>query len=107
MTTLAWEPVVMIHEIDGVDVPELPGEVIVRACRLHEQALACRADGRLGEAGPLAERALEILERECGPEHPDVANLLLCLAGIREAAGDLAAAERLARRADGILERTL
>jgi hypothetical protein len=85
MTILAWEPAVMTHPTDGM--PELPGEEIARACRLHEQALACRAAGRIGEAGPLAEGALEIFERESGTDHPDVANLLLCLAGIRESAG--------------------
>jgi len=80
------------------------GNEIARASRLHEQALACRAEGRITEAGPLAELALEILEQENGPDHPDVANLLLCLAGIREEAGDLSTAERLGRRAAGILE---
>lgn len=104
MTRLDRESLVMTRKIDRVRVPESPGNEIARACRLHEQALACRAEGRIAEAGPLAELALEILERKNGPDHPDVANLLLCLAAIREEAGDLATAERLGRRAARILE---
>jgi len=104
MTILAWEPAALPHQIGGVHVPGPPGDEIAKACRLHEQALIQRARGRFAEAGPLAERALEIFERECGPDHPDVANVLLCLAGIREETGDLAAAESLGRRAADILE---
>lgn len=37
MSILAWEPAVMDHPIDGVRLPELPGDEIARACRLHEQ----------------------------------------------------------------------
>jgi tetratricopeptide (TPR) repeat protein len=103
MTLLAWEPAIMPHESD-LRRPELPGDEIARACRLYQQALALCTAGRSAEAGPLAERALEIFERESGPDHPDVANLLLCLAGIREESGDLDEAERLGRRAVEILE---
>src|SRR4051794_23315809 len=77
------------------------------ACRLHEDALAVRAAGRPAEAEPLASLALEILECELGaaqPHHPDIANVLIVLAGIHEDLGDLEQAETLARRALSLLE---
>ena len=52
-----------------------------------------------------ATRALVILEREYGPNHPDVAAALLCRAGAREECTDHARAEADYRRAKGILER--
>ena len=79
MTIIAREAPVMTREIEHIYVPALPGDPIAQACRLHERALSCRDQGRLEEAGRLAWRALEILERELGPDDPDVANVLLCL----------------------------
>jgi len=78
---------------------------VAEACRLHERALALRAERQTVEAEALALRALDLLTRELGPDDPDVANVLLCLGGLREDAGDLAAAESFYRYALRLLER--
>jgi tetratricopeptide (TPR) repeat protein len=51
-----------------------------------------------------ATRALAILEREHGPDHPDVAATLVCRAGSREECADHVRAEADFRRAIGILD---
>lgn len=51
-----------------------------------------------------ATRALVILEREHGPNHPDVAAILVCRAGAREECTDHARAEADYRRAISILD---
>src|SRR4051794_17314159 len=72
-------------------------EGVSRACSLHEQALTLRAERRTAEAEELARQALTLLTLILGPNDPDVANVILCLGGLREDSGDLAAAERLYR----------
>lgn len=57
------------------------------------------------KARRFATRALSILEREYGPDHPDVVRALLCRAGAREECADHARAESDYRRATEILER--
>src|SRR5262245_52754287 len=52
------------------------------ACRLHDRALACRAQGRPQKAEPLCRQALHLLEETVGPDHPDVANVLNTLGSI-------------------------
>lgn len=51
------------------------------AVRLHELAVSARGDGRLEDARTLASRSLRIFEIE-DPDSPDVANVLLCVAGV-------------------------
>ena len=52
------------------------------ACRLHERAVAARAEGKFAEAESLGLQALKLLEKTEGPEHPDVVtarNNLACV----------------------------
>jgi tetratricopeptide (TPR) repeat protein len=56
------------------------------------------------KARRFATRAITILEREYGPNHPGVARALLCRAGAREECSDHARAEADYRRAQGILD---
>ena len=72
------------------------------AVRLHERAVAARDAGRLAEAEELATKSLHIFEAEAGPDNPvnpDVANVLLCLAGVHDDRADYVGAEPLYRRA--------
>jgi len=59
----------------------------------------------LDKAKRLARRALTIFERELGPAHPNVATVLLCLAGVHRDRTEYAAAEAHYRRAISILNR--
>jgi len=62
------------------------------AVRLHDLAVAAREDRRHDEAERLARESLTIFE-SADPESPDVANVLLCLAGTHEDRADYAAAQ--------------
>ena len=77
--------------------------IIDAAIRLHDQALDALECGDPQGAAAAALEALELFERESGLEHPDVANVLNCLARIHECAGEFAAAEACSRRAVGIM----
>jgi len=68
-------------------------------------AAALKADNRLDEARALLQRALGLVERQCGPAHPLTATVLDSLAGVVYAGHDLAAAEDLYRRALAATER--
>ncbi len=68
--------------------------------------MALRERGQLAEAATRAWHALTSFERECGPDHPDIANILNILAGIGADQGDYAEAARLAQRAAAIMEQT-
>lgn len=103
MTTTAREPLASTPETDAVLA--FSEEGVSRACHLHEQALALRAERRTAEAEELARQALTLLTLTLGPNDPEVANVFLCLGGLREDTGDLATAERLYRYALQILER--
>jgi tetratricopeptide (TPR) repeat protein len=77
---------------------------VEEACQLHERAMALREHGQLAEAAMCARHALVAFEREYGSDHPDVANILNNLAGIRADQGDCTEATRLAQRAVAIME---
>src|SRR5262245_58337660 len=79
---------------------------VERACRLHEAALACFAEGKSQEAESMFRRALRILERVEGADHPDVAQVVNNLAAIYEDRCEYEAAERLYERSVRIMERT-
>jgi tetratricopeptide (TPR) repeat protein len=74
------------------------------AVRLLDEADAERAAGRLARSRAAAERALAIVEAECGGAHPDVANALLMVGGCAEDGGEYGVAEECYRRAAGIME---
>jgi tetratricopeptide (TPR) repeat protein len=75
------------------------------ALRLLGMATDFCENGWPDKARRFARRALAILERESGTEHPEVVRVLLCLARAREDGGDHARAEEEYRRANEILGR--
>jgi tetratricopeptide (TPR) repeat protein len=64
----------------------------------NDLAVTLKFVGKLDEAECLYGRSLAILERELGPDHPDLATLFHNLGGLAHARGDYAAAEPPARR---------
>ncbi len=86
----------------------MPSDVddpIEKAVQLHGDALRAIADGALERAQALATEALAVFEAESGAFHPDVANVLNCLAHVHEQAADYPAAEASARRSVDIMRR--
>src|SRR5215813_2683721 len=82
-------------------------DAVERACRLHEAALALYAEGNSQKAEPMFRRALRLLERAEGADHPDVAQVLNNLAAIHEDRCEYEAAERLYERSVRIMERAI
>src|ERR1044071_3012355 len=76
-----------------------------RACRWHDEATACRDQGIYRQAQRLGEKALALLERELGPDHPDVANVLNHLGRVQSDLGNYSGAAQLHQRAVGIMEK--
>src|SRR5215510_785361 len=85
-------------------VPAIGLEPLEEACRLHDLAVSFRAQGQYAEALASSQQALAVFEREVGPDHPDVANVLNNLAGIHQDQGEYTEAERLYRRSGEILD---
>ena len=77
------------------------------ALLLNNAALYCHHRGQYADAEPLFERALTILEKMLGPNHPSVATSLETLAGLYRFQGRHAEAEPLYERALAILEKAL
>lgn len=77
------------------------------AVTLYNLAILRRRQGRVDEAAQLYHRALEIREREEGPNHPEVATTLNNLAGLEAARGNYDAAQPLLERALAIRETAL
>src|SRR2546430_7128501 len=63
--------------------------------------------GKYAEAVPLAQRVVELAEKQFGPEHPNVATSLNYLAELYREQGSYAEAEPLHKRALAIREKTL
>src|SRR5688572_16166284 len=76
---------------------------IDEAVGLHADALAAIEAGRYDAACQLASESLELFLRESGPGHPDLANVLNCLATIYTHQAEYAQAEASARRAVNIM----
>jgi CHAT domain-containing protein len=74
---------------------------------LAEQIARLRAESKLDEALPLAERLLARTEAAHGPDHPDVAQALLILADVRRMKGEFKLADPMLRRALAIREKAL
>jgi len=74
---------------------------------LNQAGYYLRERARYAEAEPLYRRALEIVEKALGPEHPDVAASLNNLALLYHRQGRYAEAEPLYRRALEIREKVL
>jgi len=71
------------------------------------QANALYHQGRYGEAIPFARKALELGEREFGPDHPTTDTLLNNLAELYREQGRYAEAELLLKQAEPLLKRAL
>ena len=91
-----------VHAAEGRE--EKPLEL---AQSLYELAILRRQQGASAEAESLYRRALDIREREQGPDHPDVAMVLNNLAVLKATGGDYDAAEPLLERALQIRESAL
>lgn len=82
-------------------------EQIDYALSLLEDALRLADEYDLPAAESLCRQALEIFEKEDGPDSPDVANILHALGSILEKKADYAGAATCARRAIAIIEALL
>jgi tetratricopeptide (TPR) repeat protein len=78
---------------------------VERAVQRHAEALVALAGGAVERAHALATEALGVFEAESGAFHPDVANVLNCLARVQEQRADYAAAEASARRSVDIMHK--
>ena len=81
------------------------GDAIESAVRLHGEALEALDRAEFARAATLATKALALFERESGPDHPDVANVLNCLAHASEGTAEYARALAYARRSVEISSR--
>ena len=75
------------------------------ARELNKRAIELFETGRYSEAIPLVQRALAILEKALGPDHPDVAASLNNLAGLYQDQRRYGDAEPLYKRSLAILEK--
>ena len=73
-------------------------EEIERAVRLHGEAREALQSTQLDRAKSLALEALAIFERESGPGHPDLANVLNCLCDIAMEQADYRSAGAFGQR---------
>jgi tetratricopeptide (TPR) repeat protein len=77
------------------------------AAQLNQVVARLGEEGKYGEAIAPAERALALLEKALGPNHPNVADSLNTLAVLYQAQGAYTRAERLLIRALDIREKAL
>ena len=75
------------------------------ANRLNEQVIQLKKHGRYQEAIAIAKRALAILEKTYGKEHPEVVTRLNDLAGLYRVLGDYSNAEALYKQSLTIIEK--
>ncbi len=75
--------------------------------RINSEVVELLRQGNYTRAMPVAKRALELAEKNVGPEHPDLATSLNNLAGLHNEQGQYAQAEPLYQRALAIQEKTL
>ncbi len=73
----------------------------------YQQGATLYQAGRYDKALPFWKKALELSQREFGPEHPSTANLLNNLAGVYLAQRRYAEAEPLQKRSLALLEKAL
>jgi CHAT domain-containing protein/tetratricopeptide (TPR) repeat protein len=74
---------------------------------LNKQVAELFRDGKYAEAKAIANRALDLAERQFGPDHPTVGTALNNLAEIHRAQGRYADAEPLYQRALAVTEKAL
>jgi CHAT domain-containing protein/Tfp pilus assembly protein PilF len=78
-----------------------------RGRQLQAEGVRLESAAKYDEAGPLLQRALEIREKNLGPEDPLVAEALNSLANLSRVKGDYGTAETLHQRALAIREKAL
>ena len=87
-----------------------PGLALAQSAALMEASKQYKAlyeKGRYGEAERFARKALELSQREFGPDHPTTATFLNNLAALHQVQGRYAEAEPLHKRALAIVEKAL
>ena len=87
-----------------------PGLALAQSAALMDafnRYKALDAEGRYAEAEPFARKALELGQREFGPDHPTTGTLLNNLAALYQAQGRYAEAEPLYRRSLAITLKAL
>ena len=87
--------------------PAAMSNELEEAKRLTQEVKRLRQQGKYDEALPRAERALAILEKVLGPDHPEVASSLRSLAVVYRNKGDYDRAETMCLRSLAILKRAL
>src|SRR4051812_36580633 len=87
--------------------PPTSQAVLDEASQLNKLAKKLYSEGKLGEAVPIAERALALREKALGPMHPDVAESLNNLAELYQAQGAYPKAEPLYVRSLDVREKAL
>ncbi len=86
---------------------ETLADLTLLATSLSYLGLLYRSQGRYSEAEPLYLKALDILQRQLGDDHPNVATSLNNLAGLHNSQGRYSEAEPLYLKALDILQRQL
>src|SRR5437879_185412 len=67
--------------------------------QLNQQVIHFYREGRFEQAIDLATQACDLIRRQCGPQHPDLAAILADLANLYRAAGNPTGAEPLYQEA--------
>jgi CHAT domain-containing protein/Tfp pilus assembly protein PilF len=84
-----------------------PSDKTGQLSSLFEKYYQLYGAGKYSEAIPVAQEALDLSEKTLGPDHPDVARALTCLAAGVDQMGNYAKAEPMYQRALKISEKTL
>ena len=82
---------------------ERAGDELALARALQSAATVCQWSGEPARGLPLTERALALLERLLGPDHPDLATVLATRGSLQSELGDRAAGDVSTQRALAIL----
>jgi CHAT domain-containing protein/lipopolysaccharide biosynthesis regulator YciM len=106
--TLASAPANLQAQAPGSAVQpqnDAQAKVKAEAQRLNGEVFRLSQAGRYDEALPLAERAVTLIEKELGAEHPYAVSMLVNLASLYLVKKDTARADKLAQRAITLLNK--
>ena len=78
----AWFLAVALLAVPGSTAAQ-PSDALDRARQLNAEVVRRYQDGRSADAIPLAREALKLREAALGPHHPDVAQSLKTIGGIK------------------------
>jgi CHAT domain-containing protein/Tfp pilus assembly protein PilF len=102
-----WVGAAPAAEAQGKGVAAASAAEVEEARRLNQEVLALYRAGKFDEAVTRAQRALAIIEKALGPDHPAVAASLDNLALLYQSRGEYVRAEPLYERALAIIEKVL